>query len=231
MGFIYALNFKMNKTPSQINEYMKSFDTLKNEVIICVPFTGIYEVAKNPKSAKVGAQNVSEFEKGAHTGEISAEMLSDLGVEYCIVGHSERRKDNHETDEMINLKIARLKEYNITPILCVGETEQTTFENAKNIVKKQLVDGLKNVTGNVIVAYEPVWAIGTGVVPTKEQIEQVTGFIKQELNAMNFNAKVLYGGSYNAKNYKEINTCKTVDGFLIGGASLKLDEMKILLEG
>lgn len=231
MSFIYALNFKMNKTATETNEYMKKFDSQNNTVIICAPFTSIFEIRNNRKDAIVGAQNVSEFTSGAHTGEISADMLADLGVKYCIVGHSERRKFNHETDEQISEKISRLMEKNITPILCVGEVSKMAFEQSSGFVENQLKLALKGVQKPVIVAYEPVWAIGTGDIPINEQIEKMCEFIHNCLNEMDIKAKVLYGGSYNSKNYKTVNQTKFVDGFLIGGAGLKLDEMELIYKG
>jgi len=231
MNFIYALNFKMNKTATETKEYMQKFDSQNRTVIICAPFTSIFEIKNNHKDALIGAQNVSEFTSGAHTGEIDAKMLADLGVKYCIVGHSERRKFNHETDEQIAEKIARLVEQNITPILCVGEPNKMAFEESSKFVENQIKLALKNVQSPVIVAYEPVWAIGTGDVPTNEQIENMCEFIHKCLNELNIQAKVLYGGSYNSKNYKTINNAKFVDGFLIGGAGLKLDEMELIYKG
>ena len=183
----------------------------------------------------VGAQNVSVKGNGASTGEISAEQLNSLGVSYTIVGHSERRSDNKETSEMFVNKINNLLSFDIRPIFCIGENLSEREANiTKDIVGKQIIEVFdklnKEDLEKVIVAYEPVWAIGTGKVPTNEEIEDMTNYIK-DLIQDKYEARVLvlYGGSVNNKNIDELNQIEAVDGYLIGGASTKADEFLYIM--
>ena len=184
----------------------------------------------------VGAQNVSCKGNGASTGEISAEQLNSIGASYCIVGHSERRSDQHETSEMFVLKIKNLLEYNITPIFCVGENlEQKERDASKDVVGKQVLEVFENLDvesmEKIIIAYEPIWSIGTGKIPTNEDIEDVVSYIKDLVqDKFGKRVAVLYGGSVNMKNVDTLNTIDVVDGYLIGGASTKPEEFKYIME-
>lgn len=222
--FLFACNFKMNSV--SVKEYKKAMgsDDYSN-VILCPNFCDLYQFAKLKKSNKIflGAQNVSEFDDGAHTGETSANMLKNASVDFCIVGHSERKKYNFEILSQINLKIKKLVEVGITPIVCVGEelnnnetVSQTEY--AKRYVLMELNEVLKDIDiSKVIVAYEPIWAIGTGKVADNQHIKQVVDAIKKYAG-IEF---VLYGGSFGEKNYEQIAKIDSVDGALIGGASLR----------
>lgn len=229
---IFAFNLKMNKPEMDFKKYVALLEKGKDMVYACAPFVYLNEIKNNAKTLKFGAQNVSEFENGAHTGEVSATMLKEFGASVCIVGHSERRKNNLETGEQIALKIDRLLQNKILPIICVGEHKEMNFKKAQKIILKQLNELNLNShkTQKVIIAYEPVWAIGTGKVPTIDYIENMCGFIKEYVTQNSLNAKVLYGGSYSEKNCEELNKARNVDGFLIGGASLKEKSIKAILK-
>tara|TARA_B100001287_G_scaffold216931_1_gene185796 strand:- start:367 stop:936 length:570 start_codon:yes stop_codon:yes gene_type:complete len=176
----------------------------------------------------MGSQNVSEYDNGAFTGEISAEMLADNKIVYSIVGHSERRTLLAETNEKINIKIKKLLSHNITPILCIGENlEQRDANTFKKVIDFQLDIAFKNIKiydQPIIIAYEPIWSIGTGVIPEISQINEVHEFIKTKMKQLypnNVNRfKIVYGGSVNVKNYHIILSSRVVDGVLVGGASL-----------
>ena len=179
----------------------------------------------------LGAQNVSKTSCGAYTGEVSATQLKSMGVKYCIVGHSERRKYQHETDEEINQKVKLLLKEEIIPIICVGEEKEERETNRQNeVIAKELEEALKDLTieekKKVIIAYEPIWAIGTGLIPTNEEIEKIINLIKCHLP----NTKVLYGGSANENNIEELRKISVIDGYLLGGISLKLEKLDIFLE-
>lgn len=184
----------------------------------------------------VGAQNVSCKGNGASTGEISAEQINSIGASYCIVGHSERRSDQHETSDMFVLKIKNLLEYNITPIFCVGENlEQKERDASKDVVGKQVLEVFENLDietmEKIIIAYEPIWSIGTGKIPINEDIEDVVSYIKDLVqDKFGKRVAVLYGGSVNMKNVDTLNTIDVVDGYLIGGASTKPEEFKYIME-
>ncbi len=183
----------------------------------------------------VGAQNCSCKGNGASTGEISAEQLNSLGVSYSIVGHSERRADQHETSDLFVLKINKLIENNIIPIFCVGENLDEKERNAtKDVVGRQILEVFDNLDVNVmekiIIAYEPIWSIGTGKIPTNPEIEDVTNYIKDLIqDKFGKRVAVLYGGSVNMKNVDTLNEIDVVDGYLIGGASTKPEEFKYIM--
>lgn len=226
---IFAFNLKMNKPDLPFNKYVTLLEKSKDVVYTCVPFVYLNEFKAHAKTLKYGAQNVSEFKSGSHTGEVSAQMLNEMGAKVCVVGHSERRKSG-ESDAQIAEKINRLLENKITPIICVGEEKEMSISKAQKLVIKQLEKLNLNTKGaKIIVAYEPVWAIGTGKVPTTQYIESMCRVIQEYLFDLELSAKVLYGGSYNEKNSKELNKAKNVDGFLIGGASLKESSIKAIL--
>ena len=232
-------NWKMNKTTAEAVEFANDLvsKNLPNaeDLVIIAPFTQLDALVKafDGTPIKVGAQNVHQEESGAFTGEISASMLEEIGVEYCLVGHSERRQYFGETDKTCNLKLKTLIKHGITPILCVGESlEVREAGNEFSHVGAQIYaafDGLSTEDSQrVVIAYEPIWAIGTGKVATVEQAEYMCGFIRGVVaglydNAVSVNMPILYGGSMKPDNAEEILKSLQIDGGLIGGASLKID--------
>lgn len=220
MIFALVCNFKMNTV--DLKNYFSKISKYEN-YIVCPNYIQIKEALANKKGIKVGAQNVCETEEKAFTGETSVSMLKEIGVNFCIVGHSERRYKLGETDESVAKKIDLLLSNKITPILCVGETEKSDFKTAWQFIKKQL----KSVVNKkVVVAYEPVFSIGTGNIPTVEHISKICESIKKYVK----NDCVLYGGSFNEKNCEEIIKINSVDGALIGGAGLKVDAMNKVID-
>ena len=225
---IIALNNKSNLTLNEFNEYQNELNSINTEhhIIVCPTFLNVS--LYNAKH-DLGAQNVSIFNEGAYTGEVCAEDLSEFNVKYCIVGHSERRQYQRETLKEINEKVKRLKENNITPILCVGETKEQRDENKyKEVVKEELetaIEGIEDV-GSIIIAYEPIWSIGTGIIPTNEQIEEMFNYIKTLLP----NNKILYGGSANENNIDTLKQIELIDGYLLGGLSLKPDKLQVFID-
>jgi triosephosphate isomerase len=245
---IVAGNWKMNLTFQQADELIDDLangldeDKIKCEVVVCPPAVYL-EIATDYADVcklKAGAQNVSQYEKGAFTGEISAEMLASMDVEYCIIGHSERRKYFGETNEQIALKTDRLLDHGIKPIFCCGEVLEEREQNKQfDVVKTQIEESLFHLNedefSNIVIAYEPVWAIGTGKTASPQQAQEMHAFIRSLIaekygNETAENTSILYGGSCNASNAKELFANPDVDGGLIGGASLKKDEfLKITL--
>jgi len=243
---IIAGNWKMNMLSSQTKDFADEIKPLlpKNrrcESVLCVPFPLICSVVKAVKGLRiaVGAQDVSIYDKGAYTGEVSAAMLKDLGVKYCIVGHSERRAYHSETDELVNAKAQKLLENEITPIICVGETldqreKGITMEWISMQVKGALCGMTDAQVRQCVIAYEPVWAIGTGKTATAAQAQEVCEQIRAVVRKL-YDAKtaralpILYGGSMNAKNCEELLACPDIDGGLIGGASLKPADFSVII--
>ncbi len=246
---IVAGNWKMNKSfeeaeelVADISDYLENSD-VKCEVIVCTPYLYL-EMASDYASEfsvlKVAAQNASEYDNGAYTGEISAEMLKGLDIDYCIIGHSERRQYFKESDQQLAMKVDKLLDQGIRPIFCIGELlEERESDNHFNIVKGQLENGLfhlnKDEFSNVVLAYEPVWAIGTGVVATPEQAQEmheyIRGIVSEKYgNEPAENTTILYGGSCNPKNASTLFANKDVDGGLIGGASLKAADFIGIIE-
>ncbi len=241
---IIAGNWKMNKTAKEavelVNELKPLVKDAECDVVVCVPFTDIYAVAEAVKGTNIhlGAQNVHFAEKGAYTGEISADMLLEAGVEYVIIGHSERRQYFGETDETVNKRTLTALEKGLKPIVCVGESlEQRETGKTEEVLKEQVVNGLKNIDDitKVVIAYEPIWAIGTGKTATAEQANETIGFIRKTV-AENFcpkcaeKVRIQYGGSMNAKNAHELMSMPEIDGGLIGGASLKAEDFSIVVK-
>ena len=233
-----AGNWKMNKT---ISETVELVNSLKREVsdiegvdiVICPVFTALSEAADLVIDSNIGlgAQNVYWEEKGAFTGEVSPMMLKDAGCKYVIIGHSERRKYFSEINETILKKINAVQSVGLIPIVCVGETlEEREQEKTVEVIKKQLQEGLKGITNEslekIIIAYEPVWAIGTGKTATPEQAEEIHKFIRDWI-CDNYSldiseeVRIIYGGSVKGSNAKELMGQKDIDGALVGGASLE----------
>ena len=241
---IIAGNWKMNKTPSEgkklVEELIPLVKDAKCDVVVCVPATDLYAVGEAVKGTNIhlGAQNVHFAVSGAYTGEISADMLKELGVEYVIIGHSERRQYFGETNETVNKRTLTALEKGLKPIVCVGETlEERETGKTEEVLKKQVVEGLKDVEAlsSVIIAYEPIWAIGTGKTATADQANETIGYIRKVI-AENFCPKcaekirIQYGGSMNAKNAHELMSMPEIDGGLIGGASLKAEDFSIVVK-
>ena len=238
--FLIAGNWKMNKTASEAKAFIeelkaKNFSNAE-EVAVLVPFTDLYTVkdALAGSGIKFGAQNVHFEASGAFTGEVSVPMLSEIGVDYCVIGHSERREYFNETDETVNKKLKVLIEAGITPILCVGESLEVREKGEEQaFVGGQLVADFEGISAKdatkIVIAYEPIWAIGTGKTATPEQAEEMCAFIRGVMEGM-YDAVVaesllsLYGGSMKPSNAKELLEKEDINGGLIGGASLKADD-------
>ncbi len=236
---VIAGNWKMNKSPNDVKTFMESFPTLVKdadaEVVLCVPYIDLktaLDLAAGT-NVKIGAQNMHYEEKGAFTGEISPKMLKDINVEYVIIGHSERREYYKETDESVNRKLKAAFEYGLKPILCVGETLSQREEGVtKSFVTTQVEKALDGLTNNqvasTIIAYEPIWAIGTGKTASKEDANEVCGWIREKVRELYGNAAdevvIQYGGSVKSSNAKELFSMSDIDGGLVGGASLNPEE-------
>ena len=222
---IVALNNKSNLNKDEFISYLDKINNIStnNTLILCPTFINIANF--NSNSVLLGSQNVSSYDNGAYTGEVSAKDLLTYGVKYSIIGHSERREYQKETNEDIKEKLNRLLENNITPILCIGESKLERDNNTyKSVLEEEL--SILDTNSNAIIAYEPIWSIGTGVIPTKEEIEEVFEFIKERFP----NNKVLYGGSANLSNIDMLKEISLIDGYLLGGLSLKVDELKTFID-
>lgn len=241
-------NWKMNKSFAEADDLLNEIADklqeyqLRTGVVMCPPYLYL-ELATDlaeESDFSAGAQNCCEFEQGAYTGEISAAMLSEIGIEFCIVGHSERRKYFAESNATIAKKIEQLLKHQIIPVVCCGETlEERNAGNHFEVVEKQIKETLFNLSGkefeNVVIAYEPVWAIGTGVTATPAQAEEMHAFIRQLIEKkygteMAFGSYILYGGSCNANNALELFSQTNIDGGLIGGASLNAKDFISIIE-
>lgn len=241
---IAAGNWKMNKTASEavafVNELKASVADAKNEVVVGVPFIclpGVVAAAKG-SNIKVAAQNMHWEESGAFTGEVSGPMLADLGVDYVIIGHSERREYFGETNEMINKKAHAIFKYGMTPIICCGETleqreQGVTADHIRYQIKVALLGLTAEQVSKSVIAYEPIWAIGTGKTATNEQANEVCAIIRVLVKEL-YGAEVAeavriqYGGSVNAKNAAELFSMSDIDGGLVGGASLKVADFTVI---
>lgn len=236
---VIAGNWKMNMLPNEAMEMIAALAPLikdtENEVVLCVPYTDLFYslLAVQETNIKIGAQNMHFEEKGAYTGEISGKMLKSIGVQYVIIGHSERRQYFAETDETVNKKIKAAFLNNLKPIVCVGETlEQREAGIQYDIITEQTKKALDGLTeeqaANTIIAYEPIWAIGTGKTATKEDANDACRKIREkiaEIYGQNVAERVIiqYGGSMKPENAKELLEMSDIDGGLIGGASLKAE--------
>lgn len=244
---IIAGNWKMNNTKAEAETLLSELKPLIKDVkgvdvVVCVPFTDIERVKKLVKGSKirVGAQNVSWADKGAFTGEISAAMLLEAGAEYVVIGHSERRQYFGETDETVNKRTVQALKNGLKPIVCVGETldereggmtEKVLFAQIEGAFEGVSVEDAKKT----VVAYEPVWAIGTGKTATSEQANETIKFIRKTLSrkygrAAANRVRIQYGGSMNAKNAAELMAMSDIDGGLIGGASLKAEDFSVVVK-
>ncbi|WP_350344205.1 triose-phosphate isomerase [Proteinivorax tanatarense] len=235
---IIAGNWKMNKTANESKEFFEqlteNLSVDEVETVVCPPFTSL-QMAKEKlagSSIKLGAQNVHFEESGAYTGEVSPEMLKDLGVEYAIVGHSERRAMFGEDDGIINKKVLAVLKSGMKPILCIGESlEDRESKKTERICSVQIERGLKGLTDqqlkNIVIAYEPVWAIGTGKSATKEDANDTIGFIRKTIEQLTSKEianqmRIQYGGSVKPENISDYMAMPEIDGALVGGASLKV---------
>lgn len=244
MSVLVVANWKMN--PQSLKEAKQLFDSIKKrreiiknvEVVICPPFLYLPELVKKIRKEnqiKLGAQDSFWEKEGAFTGEISPLMLKNLGLKYVILGHSERREYLGETDEMINKKIKKALEFNLSPILCIGEKKGETFK----VLERELQNGLKNISQReikkLVIAYEPVWAIGTGKFCSNDRVLSATLFIRKFIyqnytRTLADNLRILYGGSVNKENAKNYIKESGVNGLLVGGASLKANEFIEILK-
>ena len=243
---IIAGNWKMNKTPAEtttlINEMKPLVAGADCEVVLCVPFVDIAAAVEAAKGSniKIGAENCHFKDSGAYTGEVSALLLKECEVEYVVIGHSERRQYFGETDQTVNLRTLAALKAGLKPIVCVGETlEQRELGYTETLLKYQTKMALTNVTAeqlkDVIIAYEPVWAIGTGVTATADQADEGNGFVRAAIaeaygEDVAETVTVQYGGSMNAKNAEELVAKVNVDGGLIGGASLKAEDFSVIVK-
>ena len=237
--YFIAGNWKMHKTiPEAIelaSELKERLADCKEKLMIAPPFTALYSVAQVLKGSNIllGAQNMGPEESGAHTGEISVIMLKDIGVRVVILGHSERRHTYGESDALINAKVKLALKHDLEAILCVGETlEERERGVLENVIRRQLTEGLRGVDtsmlANVTIAYEPVWAIGTGKTATPEDADAVHAFCRQVIaelysSDMAKNIVIQYGGSVKPENTATLMAKKNIDGALVGGASLKAE--------
>ena len=237
---VIAGNWKMNKLPNEAMEFISELAPLvkdsENEVVICVPYTDLFYSLMHAQDTniKIGAQNMNAEEKGAYTGEVSGEMLKAIGVEYVIIGHSERRAYYNETDESVNKKLKKALVLELKPIVCVGESlEQRENGTAKEVVTTQTrlaLEGLSNDDAiKTIIAYEPIWAIGTGKTATKEDANETIKWIREEIEKIYGkdtadSVIIQYGGSVKSSNAKDLFEMSDIDGGLVGGASLDAKE-------
>lgn len=242
---IVAGNWKMNMTPSQAKTLIEELKPLvadaKNGCIICVPFTDLSVAldATAGTNIEVGAENMHFEEHGAYTGEIAPDMLAEMGVKYVIIGHSERRQYFAETDETVNKKVVRAFEHGLTPIICVGESleqreQGITFEHVAMQTKIALLGLSADQVKKTIIAYEPIWAIGTGKTATSDQAQEVCAKIRETVESVfgkdAADAVIIqYGGSVNAKNSAELFAKPDIDGGLVGGASLKANDFSVIV--
>ncbi|MCW1921424.1 triose-phosphate isomerase [Luteolibacter arcticus] len=237
---IFAANWKMNLGPSETEDFAKSFlskvqnRTFPCDIVIAPPFVSLSKAAEilgNVSSIALAAQNCSQYDSGAYTGEISGMMLKEFFVHYVILGHSERRAIYGETDEVINAKVRKARELNLRPIFCIGETlEERKSGQLEKVLRTQVSIGLKGLSErdllDTVIAYEPVWAIGTGVTATAEQAQEAHAFVRSLVaeqfgNDSAAKIRIQYGGSVKPNNAAELMACPDIDGALIGGASLE----------
>ena len=240
---VIAGNWKMNMLPNDTIDFINALEPnvkeSDSEIIICVPFTDLFYAISfcQGTNIHVGAQNVFYEDSGAYTGEVSAQMLKCINTEYVIIGHSERRKYFAETDEIVNKKVHKAIENGLKPIICVGETlEEREQGKAIEKITSQISEALKGLTKenlkNIIIAYEPIWAIGTGKTATKEDANEAIKAIRSKINEQfgTDDITILYGGSVKPENANELFQMSDIDGALVGGASLKASSFKAIID-
>lgn len=246
---IFAANWKMNKGPSETEDFARSFlskihtRTFPCDIVIAPPFVSLSKAAEilgNVPSVALSAQNCSQFDSGAYTGEVSAMMLKEFFVHYVILGHSERRSLYGETDAVINAKLRKAREVNLKPIFCIGETlEERNAGQLEKVLRRQVTEGMDGLSErdllDTVIAYEPVWAIGTGVTASAAQAQEAHAFVRS-LVAEKFGTdsaakiRIQYGGSVKPSNAAELMACPDIDGALIGGASLEPQSFLDIIE-
>jgi len=222
-------NQKNYLTKAQIKEFINGLGNVQSDNVIICP-SSIYFHEFEQVKVLLGGQNVSCYDSGANTGELSSEQLKSIGINFCIVGHSERRQKLNESIEDTNIKVKKLLDEGIIPILCVGETKEEKDSGKTQDILFEEIDGVFNdllisSMTKIIIAYEPIWSIGTGITPTNDEINEIATNIREHL-AKKYNSDnlILYGGSVNINNIEELNKVKSIDGYLIGGASTKASE-------
>ena len=231
----FVANWKLNGDFKFIDQFLNELKMPEDPsrcIVICPMSIHLDYLRKKKNNFYVGAQNISQHKEGAYTGEISCNSLSELNIEFCIVGHSERRQIFSEINYDVNAKLLQLVEHDIIPIICIGETlEEKENGKTNEVLAKQLDECIPKTSNseNTIIAYEPVWAIGTGLTPSIQEIELTHGFIRNHKKKFN-DFKILYGGSVKSSNSNEIVKLINVDGALIGGASLKIEEFTKIIQ-
>lgn len=240
MKQLIAGNWKMNLVTNQVIQLIEQIKHhAKADILICpaFPYLSLAKHILTGSPLHLGAQDCHEKENGAYTGNVSASMIKDMGCTYVILGHSERRQFHHETNALVCEKAVMALSHGLTPIICIGETdEENQSGKTEEVLRKQIAESLAGTqTGaDIVLAYEPVWAIGTGRTPSLKDIENVHNFIRKELSKKVADAgdiRILYGGSVKGDNASEILHCQNVNGVLVGGASLKADEFNKIIEG
>nr|WP_312576415.1 triose-phosphate isomerase [Sedimentibacter sp.] len=245
---LIAGNWKMNNNIDESLLLVKNLIQLtgdinnKVEILVCAPFTSLFSIKPllSGTNIKLGAQNMHYDEKGAYTGEVSPLMLKDIGIDYVIIGHSERRQYFNETDESVNKKLKSAIKIGIKPILCVGETLQQRESNLEKVtVRNQIINALKDLKNEeaikVVIAYEPIWAIGTGKTATSDEANEMAIFIRDTFKEMygeemSMQLVILYGGSVKGDNASELMNKSDIDGALVGGASLRAEEFVKIID-
>lgn len=238
-----AANWKMNKTVEETQAFLNEFiplvqDVRDEDIVIAPPFTSLHTASSMLKNTNIhlSSQNVFYEDKGAYTGEVSPEMLTGLGCTYVIVGHSERRQYFKETDEILNKKTKAALKHKLKVIFCIGESlEEREAGKTFDVLKRELEEGLKDIPADdLVVAYEPIWAIGTGKTATTEQAQETHKYIRERLASLygskSNEIRILYGGSVTPDNIEALMKCEDVDGALVGGASLKADSFSRIVK-
>ena len=236
-------NWKMNKTCAETVEFIEAIEPVLNDSCtygIATPFTALKDATSTAKNLVIAAENCHYAASGAYTGEVSIPMLKELNVTHCIIGHSERRQMFNETDETVNLKVKALIEADITPIMCCGETlAQFEANETETVIRSQVAKGLEGLcskcVSKMVIAYEPIWAIGTGKSATKEIAQNTCAIVRDEVRKLYGDmaadaVRIQYGGSVKPENIKEYMAMEDIDGALIGGAALKIDSFKAIID-
>ncbi len=236
-------NWKMNKTIAEATAFIKEVDPVCHDGAtygVGTSFLALQDAIKNAKNLIIAAENCHFEDSGAFTGEVSVPMLEEIGVKYCIIGHSERRQMFGDSDETVNKKAKRLIKAGITPIVCIGETEaQYDAKETESVIRSQLSGSLADLcpecVKGIVIAYEPIWAIGTGKSATKEDAQKCCHIVRDQIEKMYGKeaadaVRIQYGGSVKSENIVEYMACEDIDGALIGGASLKADSFKEIIE-